>query len=113
LRQILLGGRARWHVIGWFEAMCDSWFRFAKRWARQSAKYSTPESATSLVAFFYAGNAFTPSLDEAIQEGILGLVRAADRYDPSRGLRFSTYCTYWITNFVRNSFTNVPSGTWW
>ena len=53
---------------------------------------------------------YTPSLDEAIQEDILGLVRAADRYDPSRGLRFSTYCTYWVTHwgdacskrFIRN-----------
>jgi DNA-directed RNA polymerase sigma subunit (sigma70/sigma32) len=33
------------------------------------------------------------SLDEAIQEGILRMVRAADRYDPSHGLWFSMYCT--------------------
>jgi DNA-directed RNA polymerase sigma subunit (sigma70/sigma32) len=81
----------------------------AKRWARQSAKYNNRESSNRVS--IYAGNAFTPSLDEAIQEGIVGLVRAADRYDPSRGLRFSTHCTYWITSFVRNCFTIAATGT--
>lgn len=81
----------------------------AKRWARNSARYDS-QDGSKLVAI-YAGNAHRPSLDEAIQEGILGLARAADRYDPSRGLRFSTYATYWVTSFVRNCFQSATTGS--
>ena len=107
LQQILLvGAFARDQLIRSNMRLVIS---IAKRWARQSAKYNN-QDGVRLVSI-YAGNAFTPSLDEAIQEGILGLIRAADKYDPSRGLRFSTYCTYWITNFVRKCFTNASTGT--
>ena len=81
----------------------------AKRWARQSAKFSNEDGAR--LVSIYAGNAYRPSLDEAIQEGILGLARAADRYDPSRGFRFSTYATYWVTNFVRICFREASTGS--
>ena len=40
------------------------------------------------------GNA--ASYDELVQEGSLGLLRAAELFDPERGLRFSTYATIWI-----------------
>ncbi|KAL3924418.1 MAG: hypothetical protein SGILL_001062 [Bacillariaceae sp.] len=41
--------------------------------------------------------------DEGVQEGSLGLLRAAELFDPSRGLRFSTYATIWIKGSLSNS----------
>lgn len=77
----------------------------AKRWALQAARGSG-ETARAV----YAGGRDRPSLDEAIQEGILGLTTAADRFDPDRGLRFSTYATHWVTNSVRQCFQTSSVG---
>lgn len=43
------------------------------------------------------------SKEELIQEGALGLLRAAELFDPSRGLRFSTYAVVWIKGVLSNS----------
>ena len=41
--------------------------------------------------------------EELIQEGSLGLIRAAELFDPSRGVRFSTYATIWIKGSLSHS----------
>ena len=38
---------------------------------------------------------------DLIQEGTLGLLRAAEKYESRKGFRFSTYCFNWITQSVR------------
>lgn len=81
----------------------------AKKWSKQSARYTNADSSTRLVSV-YNGSGNRPSLDEAIQEGILGLARAAVRYEPDRGLKFSTYATYWVTSYVRSCFQRSVTG---
>lgn len=46
------------------------------------------------------------TLQDMIQEGNLGLMKAAERYEPERGFRFSTYATYWIRQRILQSITD-------
>lgn len=45
------------------------------------------------------------ALDDMVQEGSVGLIRAAEKFDASRGYKFSTYATWWIRAFVMRSIT--------
>lgn len=40
------------------------------------------------------------NLLDLIQEGNVGLIRAAHKYDPERGIRFSYYAAYWIKAYI-------------
>ncbi|KAG7364338.1 RpoD subfamily RNA polymerase sigma-70 subunit [Nitzschia inconspicua] len=46
------------------------------------------------------------TLQDMIQEGNLGLMKAAERFDADRGFRFSTYATYWIRQRILQSISD-------
>lgn len=51
----------------------------------------------------------TLPLDDLVQEGNIGLLRAVNRYQHRRGTRFSTYATWWIYHGIRRAVANSSS----
>src|SRR5471032_1685621 len=46
-------------------------------------------------------------LQDLIEEGNLGLLRAVEGFDPSMNTRFSTYASYWIKQSIKRALVNT------
>jgi RNA polymerase primary sigma factor len=83
--------------------------RLAKRIERgdEAAKHTMITSNLALVVSI--AKKYPPedlTLLDLIQEGILGLIRAAEKFDWRRGFKFSTYATYWIRQAIQRGIEN-------
>ena len=58
------------------------------------------------IAKRYRGMTTGLELSDLIQEGTLGLLRAADKYDETKGFKFSTYATWWIRQAITRAIAD-------
>lgn len=47
------------------------------------------------------------TLEDLYQEGVLGVIRATELYDPNQGFRFKTYATWWIRQRIYRAIANL------
>jgi RNA polymerase primary sigma factor len=102
--QLFLNEAARWPLLTAAEEV-----ELAKRIERgdEAAKERMINSNLRLVVSIakkYQGHGL--SLLDLIQEGIIGLIRAVEKFDWRRGFKFSTYATWWIRQAVQRGVAN-------
>ncbi len=97
-RAVQEGKRAQQHLRRRTHLSLDERARFESTLASaESARQQLIIANTRLVVSIaknYQGRGL--SLTDLIQEGNLGLMKAVDRFEPERGVRLSTYATWWI-----------------
>lgn len=61
------------------------------------------------VAKLYAGSCKSNDIEDLVQYGSIGLKRAAEKFDPTRGYKFSTYARRWIVQAIKRGMQNSDS----
>ena len=102
--QLFLNEAGRWPLL-----TAEQEVELAKRIERgdKEAKDRMINSNLRLVVSIakrYQGHGL--SLLDLIQEGIIGLIRAVEKFDWRRGFKFSTYATWWIRQAVQRGVAN-------
>lgn len=91
----------------------------AVRWKTRNDQHALHRMTTShmrlVIAMASRFRNFGLSMSDLIQEGHVGLLEAAVRFDPEREVRFSTYATWWIRasmqDYILRNWSIVRGGT--
>ena len=91
----------------------------ARRWRNQGDEDALHELVSAYVRLVVAMAArfrnYSLPMGDLIQEGTVGLMQAAERFDPEREVRFSTYATWWIRaaiqDYILRNWSIVRTGT--
>lgn len=93
--------------------------RLARRW-RENADDAALQALTGaymrlVIAMASKFRRYGLPMADLVQEGAVGLMQAADRFDPDRGVRFSTYAGWWVRaamqDYVLRNWSIVRTGT--
>ena len=91
----------------------------ARRWRDDGDEAAMHELVNAYVRLVVATAArfrnYSLPMGDLIQEGTVGLMQAAERFDPEREVRFSTYATWWIRaaiqDYILRNWSIVRTGT--
>jgi RNA polymerase sigma-32 factor len=94
-------------------------FDLATRWREKGDERALHELVRSYTRLVIATAArfknYGLPMGDLIQEGNLGLMQAANRFEPERDVRFSTYATWWIRasiqDYILRNWSIVRTGT--
>ena len=93
--------------------------RLARAWRDQGDKAALHRLVTAYMRLAIAMAAkyrrYGASMSDLTQEAAIGLMKAAEKFDPERGFRFSTYAVWWIKaqlqDFVMRNWSLVRTGS--
>lgn len=91
----------------------------AERWRALGDEHALHELITAylrlVVAMASRFRHYGLPMSDLVQEGNVGLMQAASRFEPERGVRFSTYAAWWVRSamqdFVLRNWSIVRTGT--
>ena len=100
-----VGRRSRSGVLAWDKTRTKELFRRYREKGDEQAREQLVMNHLNLVRYLASKfkNRGEP-LDDLVQVGTIGLIKAIDRFDPSRGLEFTTYATPTIMGEIKRHF---------
>ncbi|TQS73757.1 RNA polymerase factor sigma-32 [Rhodobacteraceae bacterium] len=97
----------------------DTELQLARAWREHRDEYALHRLITAYmrlaISMASKFRRYGAPMNDLIQEASLGLMKAAEKFDPDRGVRFSTYAVWWIKasiqEFVMRNWSMVRTGS--